>query len=418
MPSDPHGLSLAPPLLLSRAQKATVPSGYLVPEGGSAAVPTEAWHKQAKALHKVSTEVETLPVEELPDCMPMFEWAGVGLSKEETYSTYLAMLALKKKHSLLAVRFFGKILGTKADYVVIEGRAAADVHKPPSTPGAVPPESPGVGLNTFCYFVAPSAAEPFTLLEDVTPEQVVASQGIRKYFTGNLSAPVQCYPAFPGPESAYLRAQIARIVAATMVWPAGKFAFDEESEASPKPIVDNAEYAVPEDLSALDSWVHVYGKILKIGRTTNPPKPEAEGDEDAGDAEEQEEETPALEPIAADAAVMTFSEESELGAWTVTMHNNLYPAFGVAIAKSNRWPGAFAAISKTGDKSACVYIGHGHENAGAAFTPPPPPPILAESTEVDEAAEPALADENELLKEIDEKKLLAANAEGDAEAES
>ena len=40
---------------------------------------------------------------------------------------------------------------------------------------------------------------------------------MRKYFTGELDAPVACYPGFPGPESAYLRAQIARIAQATAV---------------------------------------------------------------------------------------------------------------------------------------------------------------------------------------------------------
>ena len=67
-----------------------------------------------------------------------------------------------------------------------------------------------MGLNTYCYFVAPSAASEFVVLEDVTPEQVVAAPGICKFLTGDLSAPVYCYPPFPGSEAGYLRAQIAR----------------------------------------------------------------------------------------------------------------------------------------------------------------------------------------------------------------
>ena len=394
-----------------------MPAGSVSVEVGTATVPTEAWHKRSKALHKVepdATPSKASALGDVPTQLPMFEWAGVGLSKEETYRIYLAMLALKQKHGLLAVRFFGKIYGTKADYVIVEAKAPATVHLAPSTASAVPPEPAGVGLNSFCYFVAPSAADEFTLLEDVTPEQVVASQSIAKFFTGSLSASVACFPAFPGLEAAYLRAQIARIAAATVVYPSGKFAFDEESEATPKPMIDAEEYAVPEDLLALESWVHAYGKVLKIGRTTNPPKPEAaDGEEPEG--EEEEEEAPALEPIAGDAAVMTYSEESELPAWAVMAYNNTYAAFGVAVAKSNRWPGAYAAIAKTGDKHACVYFGAGHENTGKAFTPPPPPPIAKESTEAEEAEEPALAEENALLKEIDEAKNIAANTEGEPE---
>merc|ERR1719440_1380823 len=85
------------------------------------------------------------------------------------------------------------------------------VHKPPSVVGATPPEPPGVGLNAATYFVAPSSCDEFVQLEDVTPEAVLTAMKIRKYLTGDLTAPVACYPAFPGPEAAYLRAIIARI---------------------------------------------------------------------------------------------------------------------------------------------------------------------------------------------------------------
>jgi len=423
----------APQKATVRTPVGTVPSGAVLTQphlATSAGVPVpgaESWHKQSKALHKVDPEtIASTPFAELPAQMPMFEWAGVGLGKEETYRTYLAMLGLQKQHNLLAVRFFGKVLGTQSDYVVIEGKAPADVHKPPSTVGPVPAEPPGVGLNTCCYFVAPSAADPFVLLEDVTPEQVVAAQTVRKYLTGNLTAPVYCYPAFPGSEAALLRATIARIAAATVVYPAGKVVYDEESEETPKPIKDAEEYAVPDDLTSPESWVHAYGKILKIGRTLNPPKPElAEGEEEPEPTEEPEEETPALEPLAGDLPVMSYPEElqiktnddpiAELPAWRFTMYNAAAAAHAVAIAKSERWPGAYAAIAKSGDKHACVYIGYGHETKDTAFTQVAPPPILAESAETEEGEEAALAEENALLKTIDDTKNESANAEGDPE---
>merc|ERR1719230_1699861 len=106
------------------------------------------------------------------------------------------MTALQDAKGFYTVRFFGKIYGTKAEYVILECRGPAETHVAPSAVGATPPEAPGVGLNTCTYFVAPSAAEEFTQLEDVTPEAVLISSQIRKYLTGELSAPVACYPAF------------------------------------------------------------------------------------------------------------------------------------------------------------------------------------------------------------------------------
>jgi len=74
-----------------------------------------------------------------------------------------------------------------------------------------------------------------------------------------------------------------------------------------------------------------------------------------------------------------------------------------------------SAIAKSGDKHACVYLGSGHENIGKAFTPVAPPPVMVESAETEEFEEPALGDENALLKEIDEAKNLASNGEGEEE---
>lgn len=397
-------------------EKPELPAGSVTAVNG-AVVPTEGLLKLAKAL-QTSTDPEVTPasyVSELPDQMPMFSWAGVGLSKEETYRIYLAMLKLGKEKELPAVRFFGKIFGTKADYIIVEASGNKEAHKAPSgvAEGATPAEEPGVGLNACTYFVSSSACEEFVQLEDVTPDQVLKSMAIRKYFTGNLDAPVACYPAFPGPEAAYLRAQIARIAQATAVQPAGKLMVDDESEQTyPKPIKESPEYAVPEGLPDLASWVHTYQGILKIGRCTNVPWTPPEGDEEA-EPPEVEEETEPLVAIAEDAPVVQFDEENALGAWAAKMYHAEFDAYSVAIAKSIRWPGAYAALAKSGDKAASVYFGTGHEATGKAFTPQAPPPVLPESQETEEAPEVELAAENALLKEIDEAKLAAANAEGE-----
>ena len=79
-----------------------------------------------------------------------------------------------------------------------------------------------------------------------------------------------------------------------------------------------------------------------------------------------------------------------------------------------RGSGAYAAISKTGDKAACVYFGYGQESLPGAFTPVAPPPIKGESAEEADEEEVGVAAENALLKQIDEEKLIAANGEGEA----
>ena len=116
-----------------------------------------------------------------------------------------------------------------ASVALVVGLAAVGLQLYSSSP--TPPEPPGVGLNAATYFVAPSAVDEFVQLEDVTPEAVLTAMKVRKYFTGELTAPVACYPAFPGPESAYLRAQIARIAQATAVKPVGSLMIEESEEA-------------------------------------------------------------------------------------------------------------------------------------------------------------------------------------------
>lgn len=49
-------------------------------------------------------------------------------------------------------------------------------------------------------------------------------------FTGVLDTPIVSFPPFPGNESNYLRAQIARITATTQISPNGYFQQPEDEE--------------------------------------------------------------------------------------------------------------------------------------------------------------------------------------------
>ncbi|KAI1903749.1 hypothetical protein AGOR_G00030420 [Albula goreensis] len=191
--------------------------------------------------------VET-PLPNLAELSFYLEQAGVGLGREETQRVHLALKQLVDTQPLQRCRFWGKILGTAANYLVAEveyregeeeeeentqEEGAEDEEKeggardndeeqeeaeaidplPESTykpPPVVPKEESRTGANKFTYFVCREPGFPWIRLPPVTPAQITVARQIRRLFTGNLDAPVVTYPPFPGNEANYLRAQIAR----------------------------------------------------------------------------------------------------------------------------------------------------------------------------------------------------------------
>ena len=82
---------------------------------------------------------------------------------------------------------------------------------------------------------------------------------------------VTSYPPFPGCETHYLRAQVARISSGTQISPVGYYQFDEEAEEEEEAVgkenfVINTEWEpLPvHDLvdSSLANWVHHVPHIL------------------------------------------------------------------------------------------------------------------------------------------------------------
>lgn len=92
------------------------------------------------------------------------------------------------------------------------------------------------------------------LLDDVTPSQIRSARSVHKLLTGDLDSSVGGFPAFPGRERHYLRAQIARIAHATTLCPTGLYTMPEEAE-EPEP---NEEYAALPVVQMRDSrsWCH------------------------------------------------------------------------------------------------------------------------------------------------------------------
>jgi len=353
----------------------------------------------------------------------LFEHAGVGFSAAETYSVYAALVQLQQSKNLTSVRFFGKVLGTPADYYVAEGTYAArpdpeEGYEPPPPPPGAPVEEPDTGCNRFVYFVANDPAGSWTALPDVTPQQIVCSKRIRKYLTGDLAADVRAYPPFPGKEQEYLRALIARLVAATTLCPVGKFVADEEGGEPTEAEGEGDEARVPAEAAALGEvggWCTRYMGILDIGRCTHPEE-----------EEEIDEETGEPKPKPPKQELMPYLAPAAPAEWTAATYAHGGPP--VAVARSLRWSGAYSAYQLYGgqERYASLYVGYGHEalltadGATSAFVMEAPPPFEVEPEALVEAADLPLAEENAIFRAAKAAEIAeeAANLPDEPEAEA
>ncbi|KAL2792470.1 radial spoke head protein 4-like protein A isoform 2 [Daubentonia madagascariensis] len=257
-------------------------------------------------LEGVDQELEDEIAENcLPNVMESafyFEQAGVGLGTDETYRIFLALKQLTDTHPIQRCRFWGKILGLEMNYIVAEvefregedeeeveeedvaeerdnGESEADDDEedelPKSfykAPQAIPKEESRTGANKYVYFVCNEPGRPWVKLPSVIPAQIVTARKIKKFFTGRLDAPIISYPPFPGNESNYLRAQIARISAGTHVSPLGFYQFgeeegeeEEEIEGGRDSFEENPDFEgiqVIDLVESLSNWVHHVQHIL------------------------------------------------------------------------------------------------------------------------------------------------------------
>jgi radial spoke head protein 4A len=239
----------------------------------------------------------------------MFEWAGVGFGKQESYHMAMCLRKLAAETpSLQSVRLWGKILGTDGDYYVAEGvlksygapvgvdpavksaKALAalalentkkNLYNTTAGEGAPPPplvlpgmdydvESQGTGANACAYWVSAGGSKSWIRLPSARASHIVASRNIQKLFTGNLDAPIVSTPWFPGDERDLLRAQIARITATCKLAVTGWWKVDENDPK--KILVDTDEekgepQAAFGDLDQPASWVHASPYLLNNGRS-------------------------------------------------------------------------------------------------------------------------------------------------------
>uniref|UniRef100_A0A8D2DUU2 Radial spoke head 6 homolog A n=1 Tax=Sciurus vulgaris TaxID=55149 RepID=A0A8D2DUU2_SCIVU len=419
---------------------------------------------------EMEEEVVETAVPNIMETAFYFEQAGVGLSSVESFRIFLALKQLVEQQPIHTCRFWGKILGLKRSYLVaevefregeeeaeeeeveelMEGGEVVEAHgeeegeedeekavdvvpKPTwKPPPVIPKEESRTGANKYLYFVCNEPGRPWTRLPHVTPAQIVHARKIKKFFTGYLDAPVISYPPFPGNEANYLRAQIARISAATHISPLGFYQFgeeegDEEEEggAGRDSFEENPDFEgipVLEMVDSMANWVHHMQHILPQGRCTwvNPLQ-KSEEEEELGEEEEKADEgmeeveqevgPPLLTPLSEDAEIMHLSP------WTTRLSCSLCPQYSVAVVRSNLWPGAYTYAS--GKKFENLYIGWGHKYSPDNFNPALPAPIQQEypsGPEITEMSDPTV-EEEQALKAAQEQALAAAEEEEEDEEE-
>ena len=168
------------------------------------------------------------------------------------------------------LRLWGKIKGTQKDYYIIEGSSNQGSGENGEDPTM---EARGTeGINKFAYWVANSPAGPFTILPDLSPEDMRAAKGIKVLFTGDLNRKIITNPFYFKTEKEYLRAVIARISFSTTLIPKGVYRTVEDNQNEIEENAnDDGQVKVPttEEMCKAVNWVHYTKNILNCNRLTH-----------------------------------------------------------------------------------------------------------------------------------------------------
>merc|ERR1712139_212813 len=321
----------------------------------------------------------------LPDMQELayfFEQGGVGVGREEWLRVYFALKQLCEQQALASCRFWGKVMGLKANYYIAEVSFREEEE------------------------------EEEDVTEEISPAQVCTSRQITKFFSGDLNASVKSFPEFLGEERHLLRAQIARISHATIVAPMMYYMFDEEEEVDDDELaqaefIENPDYeGVPvRDLAdpSLQAWVHSRLHLLQQGRCLWwNPKQKAEGDEDFDDEDEDAEDDADNEPEQeiGPPLLTSLAEDVELTglpAWSTHLSSGLmHIQHSICVIRSNLWPGACAFSN--GRRFENIYIGYGQKYNTDNYSPPMCNKFEVEYKEPEmvEMADPTVEEENAL----------------------
>lgn len=306
----------------------------------------------------------------------MFEWAGIGFSKGETFRLAVSIQNLADKEQSTSLRLWGKILGRQVDYYIAEGQLA-EAYEPedPST------EEGAAGANRHTYWaMKDDGLYLWEKLPSVSAAQILGARKLRRYIGSDLNAAIAGNPPFPGTERNFLRAQIARISSSTTICPAGFFNVSEEGEIE---VAEEIESKSAQDLVDAGNWVHFSKELNAVyGRCTPmPPREGEDGEEKPWEGEEF------VDPL------RSLSEDVQ-GSWKCYTAPTASTTGEVAIIKSLQWPGA-AAVG-LGKKFINIYVGDAIKYNDTSYQPVLPAELQTEygvaldETQEGEGGEPAL----------------------------
>jgi len=308
----------------------------------------------------------------------MFEWAGVGFGKQESFHIAMSLRKLAAETpSLEKLRLWGKILGTQGDYYVAEGALEAPAGAAPEAPAL--PGSPeydveprGEGANTHTYWVSAGGSDPWVRLPAARASHIAAARKIKQMLKGSLGSPVLSTPWFPGKERHLLRTQIARITATCNLAVAGYYEVDEEVGKNKLKEVEGGEFPAHDALATQEGWVHAAPFLLSEGKCSWPDLDSLEEGtlpEEVINAvnakKEAEPEKGMLEAIGADLEELKPEDAEGSVAWSIKVYGDkgqyTYPdstkSYRVTAVRSLIWPGAVAVAQ--GNRFANLYIGNG-----------------------------------------------------------
>jgi len=350
-------------------------------------------------------------VPNLLDDAKILEMAGISFGEEETYLLSKSLTKLAAKTNAKELRFWGKILGTQADYYVAEGLLDNEYSDDIPTPDTEPP---GTGCNRLTFWVTNNVLDDWFELPLVTPEQIRVARQIKHIFSGDLEAPVLTYPSFPGKEKHYLKAQIVRITFANVLVPKDyRKTNDDDPKIEALEFVEDYKYPTWEELVDPGTWQHYHPNILESGRVRHYIPPTVK-EEDKEEYENQlAENDPYLDrllPITEDKLSEKFTQEFEKfqffanfrsgeedkPLWRVRVcgESQIYStekddgqtSYAVVTLKNILWPGAVTVASATNYVN--IYVGYGHKLTTLTVDPFQPGDTKNDPEDVEEFPEP------------------------------
>lgn len=394
-----------------------------------------AWAAKSQGLSAVPATAQLGDVADFWAQSRLLRAAGLGFSDEECYTLALSIRNLAMKNKAVSARFWGKILGTGADYYLTEMELpGVDKHHrsdPLEELRADYVEPRGVGANQYVYFVASSPTGEWQQLPNAVPAQIKASRSFNHLFSGDLDAPVLSHPPFPWTERELLRTMIARITHATMLAPVDYYSL--QGEEGDQKMMKNPAFAVGEgdNLFTPDKWVYCRAYLRLNGRVAYPKDVEDESvaEEErtrlnAGlEAEREKDVNPPgagapTEPavlIGVQAMIEEQVTNGKESPFLVVANDEKFPdgrfkvlgdastynfdppkgakSYAVTLVESTQFPGAYTVAS--GDSHVNVYMGYGlmKQRAFLPLQEMAPGPIMEEPTDLKELIQEPIEEE-------------------------